>query len=114
MITEEEKRMAVNLAMKIDTGEISPITVLITFENCPTAANEIIEFWLSFNDLTKSVAEYLAIEKSRMYLENCYEMEFDKCSKMKQSLRLIVNGLKQICYGVKECIIGALKGIVKH
>lgn len=113
MITEEEKRMAINLAMKIDVGEISPVAVLVTFDNCPTAANEIIDFWLSFNEFTKSVAEYLAIEKSRMYLENCYEKEFDKCSIMKHNLRLILNGLKQILFGVKECIIGALKNIVE-
>ena len=113
MITEEEKRMAINLAMKIDVGEISPVAVLVTFENCPTAANEIIEFWLSFNDLTKSVAAYLATEKARMHLENCYEIEVKECSKTKQNLRLIANGLKQICYGVKECITGVLKDIVE-
>lgn len=110
MITEEEKRMLVTLAMKIDLGIIPEWAVVEIFDNDIETANQIMDFWLSFNDMTKDVAERVGYEKCRKHLEKCYRKDF-RCSRMKQSLQLILNGLKQILYGVKECIIGAFQNL---
>lgn len=104
-ITEDEKRMAVDLAMKIDIGEVPISLVIETFDRCPMSAAVIMDFWLNFNDMTKSVAEQVGYEKCRKHLENCYEKGNKKWTN--KNLKVIVNGLKLIYFGVKECLIGA-------
>jgi len=110
MITEEEKRMLVTLAMRIDIGEMPAFIVVEVFDKNPVSAAEIINFWYEFNDMTRRVADYVGYEKCRKHLEKCYRKGY-RCSKMKQSLQLIRNGLKQILYGVKECIVGAFQNL---
>lgn len=111
MITEEEKREAVKLAMKIDVGAVSPFIVVEIFDRCPDAAAEIMRFWLGFNDMTREVAELIGIERCRKHLESCYRKDFE-CLK-NQNLKPIQNGLKQALYGAKAYIIGVLKDIVE-
>lgn len=112
MITEEKKRLLVILAMRIDIGEMPASIVIEVFDKNPISAAEIIDFWYEFNDMTRRVADYVGYEKCRMYLEKCYRKDY-RCSRMTQSLKLIVNGLKQIWYGVKECIIGAFQDTIQ-
>lgn len=74
MLNEEQKRNAVALAMKIETGEIAPGTVLKVFEDFPNLAKNLIEFWLGFNEMTVNVVEILTIDKCREFLERCYKL----------------------------------------
>lgn len=96
MLTENEKRMVVNLAMKIDIGEIPLYAVVHVFDECPLSAHQITQFWMNFNDMTKSVAERVATEKARLHLEKCYLKKDAKrsllCS-MKVLWNAITNGL---------------------
>lgn len=112
MITEDEKRMAINLAMKIDVGEITVNEVIKAFDKYPLSASVIMEFWCTFNEMTQQVAEKVGWERCRRHLEKCYKGNA-KCLIMKQNLRVILNGLKQIWYGVKGCIIGAFQDFIQ-
>ena len=100
MITEEDKRMVVNLAMRIDCGIIPLWAVVETFDTEIEAAREIMKFWNGFNDMTKSVAERVGYEKCREHLENCYRKE-NKCL-MKKIWNAITNGLMTSLFGAAE------------
>ena len=113
MITEEEKRMLVTLAMRIDIGEMPAFIVVEVFDKNPISAAQIIDFWYEFNDMTRRVADYVGYEKCRKHLEKCYKIRNGKCLRMKQNLTVIANGLKQILYGVKECIIGVFQDFIQ-
>lgn len=69
MLTKEQKAIAINLAMSIDSGEISLKTVLDELETSNEKAGweHIIAFWLKCNDMTKSVVD-------RLYLEKLYRL----------------------------------------
>lgn len=112
MITEEKKREYLQLAKLIDAGAIPIPLILRDFEEHQEMAAEIVNFWLTFDEFTQKVVHCLATEKARIYLENCYRKDYE-CSRMKQNLLNIANGLKQICYGAKGCITGALKILIK-
>lgn len=109
MLTESEKRMAVNLEMKIDIGEIALPAVVYIFDECPLSAIQITQFWMNFNDMTKSVAERVATEKIRYHLEKCYTKQDAKrnllCS-MKILWNATLNGLNKSLFGVRECTTG--------
>ena len=113
MITKEKMREYLQIAVLIDAGAIPVPLILEDFQENQERAAEMVNFWLTFDEFTQKVVHYLATEKARIYLENCYRKDYE-CSRMKQSLKLIQNGLKQILYGVGECITGLLKGIVNH
>lgn len=114
MLTENEKRMAVNLAMKIDIGEIPLPAVVYIFDECPLSAHQITNFWMNFNDMTKSVAQKVATEKTRYHLEKCYTKQDAKrsllCS-MKVLWNATLNGLNKSLFGVEECITGVKQHI---
>lgn len=108
MLTENEKRMAVNLAMKIDIGEIPLPAVVYIFDECPLSAYQITNFWMEFNDMTKSVAISVATEKARYHLEKCYLKDEKRsllCS-MKILWNATLNGLNKSLFGVRECTTG--------
>lgn len=97
-ITEEEKRMAINLAMKIDIGEVTLSEVIFAFDKFPLSARAIMAFWMSFNEMTKEVAERVGYEKCREHLEKCYKKE----SKWHQ--KTIFYGLTRIILKLRKII----------
>ena len=111
MLTDVQKKMYYELAIQINKGQHTPQRVFEAFEEFPDEASKIVNFWLTNDAFTQGVVHYLAIEKLRIQFEKCYRKEIDKCTLMKHNLRLILNGLKQILYGVKECIIGAFQNL---
>lgn len=107
MLTDAQMKIYYELAIQINKGQHKPVKVFEAFEEFPDEASEIVNFWLQFNELTQSVVHYLAIEKCRLLYERCYRKEIDKWTLTKHNLRLILNGLKQSLFGVKECLTGA-------
>lgn len=107
MLTDEQKRAYITLAQQIYTKEHTPERVFAAFQEYPDEASEIINFWMTYNDFTQTVVHYLAIEKYRILYEKCYRKEIDKWTLTKHNLRLILNGLKQILFGVRESLTGA-------
>lgn len=93
MITEEEKRLLVNLAMKIDVGIVPVWAVVAKFDEDYKTACEIMKFWGEFNDMTRQVAERVGFEKCRQHLDNCYEKE------------LTIWHWKTISYGLTRMIL---------
>ena len=112
MLTNEKMKEYLQIAVLIDSGAIPVPLLLEDFQQNQERAAEMVNFWLTFDEFTQKVANYIAIEKCKIYLENCYRKDF-KCSTMKQNLLNIANGLKQILFGVKGCLIGALKTLIK-
>ena len=112
MITREEGEY-LYIAQLINEKKISVQQILKYFEAEPDKSASMVNFWLTYNPFTQSVVHYLAIEKLRIKFEKCYQIEGKQCIR-KQSLKLIANGLKQIWYGVKECIIGAFQDIIQN
>jgi hypothetical protein len=107
MLTDEQKRAYITLAQQIYEGKHNPQMVFAAFQEYPDEASEIVNFWLQYNDFTQIVVHYLAIEKYRILCEKCYRKEIDKWTLTKHNLRLILNGLKQTLFGVRDSIIGA-------
>jgi len=98
MITEQQKREYITLAQQIYEGKHTPIRVLQAFELHPNEAAVIINFWMTYNDFTQSIVDYLAIEKLRIKFENNYKKELPKWHQ------------KTISYGL-TCLKSKLKKI---
>ena len=106
MLTEEQIKIYYKLAVEIKNKEHKPEKIFKAFEIYPDEASEIVNFWLTFDEFTQSIVNYLAIEKRRILFEKCYRKEINKWTLMKRNMRLIVNGLKTSLYGVRECLTG--------
>lgn len=76
MLTAEQQRTAVNLAMQVECGTADFDLVLDKFEKYPNLALNIITFWFGFNDMTKSALNTLVMYKSKKYLERCLRQDW--------------------------------------
>lgn len=71
MLTIEQQRTAVTLAMQVETGEADFEQILEKFKKYPNLATNIITFWFGFNEMTKNALQMLILYKSKKHLENC-------------------------------------------
>lgn len=74
MLTYEQQKEAVNLAMKIETGTIDMDNVLDVFKDNPDLALNVVDFWWSFNKMTRNAINLLTYHKCRRHLEKCLEV----------------------------------------
>lgn len=74
MLTVEQQKEAVNLAMKIETGTIDMDNVLDVFKNNRQLAFDVVSFWWSFNKMTRNAIDILSYHKCRQHLEKCLEV----------------------------------------
>lgn len=74
-LTDEQKREAINLAMGVECGVIEAADVLDAFEANPDIGKKVLKFWFAFNDMTRSAIQVLLIERCKMHLERCWEID---------------------------------------
>lgn len=70
-LNKEQKAIAINLAMKVECGEVHPRKVLQTFDIDQHVAQGIIKFWYDCNDMTRRALQIVVSEKCREHLEKC-------------------------------------------
>ena len=75
MLTHEQAKEAVNLAMKIETGCIDFDHLLDVLAKQPQMTEDLITFWMQFNTMTRSAIKVLVYEKCRRHLEKCFVKE---------------------------------------
>jgi hypothetical protein len=93
MISEKKKREYYALAKQIKEGIHTPQKVFEAFERHPDEASEIVNFWLTHDEFTQNVVNFLAIEKLRIKFERCYKKE------------LPIWDLRTIFYGLTRIIL---------
>lgn len=103
MISEEKKREYLQIAVLINNGAIPVPVILEDFQEHQERATEMINFWLTFDEFTQKVVNYLAIEKLRISFEKCYRKEVNIWTLTMHNLKVILNGLKQSLFGEREC-----------
>lgn len=106
MLTDDEKTYY-QLAKEIAEGKHTLYAVFEAFSKHPDLSAKIVDFWMRCDEFTQAVVHYLAVEKARLHMEVAYGKEVDKWTLRKHNLRIMLNGLKQIYYGVWECLTGA-------
>lgn len=74
MLTAEQMREAVTLAMKIEIGDINYNYVLDTLRCNPSLATDLVYFWMTFNSMTRNAVQTLVTEKCRLHLEACWSL----------------------------------------
>ena len=77
MLTYEQQKDAVALAMQIENGTIDLQDVLQTFQDNPNLANNLVYFWWSFNSMTRRAIDILIYQRYRMHLENCLKVNYE-------------------------------------
>lgn len=97
MLTEQQKREYYTLAEQIFKGIHPPVRVFEAFELAPEEAATIVDFWMRCDEFTQSVAHYLAIEKTRIFLEKTYKKELPKWHR-----RTISYGLTRIILKLRK------------
>lgn len=98
VISPEDQRILVNIAMLIDIGEYSEYEAIKNLDKSQIASEYITLFWMRFNDMTRSVAERLALTKAKMHLEKCYKKKYKKYSlftQFKNIIRGYLNGIRR-------------------
>lgn len=75
MLTIDQMREAVNLAMKIETGTIDCSCVLDVLRSNPYFANDLVYFWITFDEMTRNAFQTLVYEGCRQHCEKCLQME---------------------------------------
>lgn len=73
-LTKEQKATAINLAVMVECGHITPKKVLQAFQQDLTVAKAILAFWNEFNPMTKNVLNIVKMENGRQYLKACYQL----------------------------------------
>ena len=76
MLTSEQQRTAVNLAMQVETGTADFEEILKRFEEYPNLATNIITFWFGFNEMTRNALNTLVTYKCRKHLESCLRQDW--------------------------------------
>ncbi len=71
-LSEDEKRIAVNFAMRVDIGLTSIKKARECLNGNPLERKMIMDFWKKFNPMTHSVARRIELEENREKLEVCY------------------------------------------
>lgn len=74
MLTYEQQKEAVTLAMQIETGTADLDKILNDFQTYPNLANNLVHFWWFFNDMTRNAIAILVDYKSRKHLERCLKV----------------------------------------
>lgn len=74
-LTDEQKAMAINLALGLECGVYSMDAVLRVFFDNKEMAEKIAYFWLNFNDVTKGVLDSMVLYRQQLHLENCYRRQ---------------------------------------
>ena len=103
MISNEKMREYLQIAVLINSGAIPVPVILEDFQEHQERATEMINFWLTFDEFTQKVVNYLAIEKLRISFEKCYRKEVNIWTLTMHNLKVILNGLKQSLFGEREC-----------
>ena len=73
LFDDDMTAMAINIAMKIETGTIDYDYVIDVLGTMPDS-EFVILFWQNFNDMTRNALNLLYTYAARKYLENCWEI----------------------------------------
>lgn len=75
MLTYDEQKEAVNLAMQIETGTVDYLEVCKKFAKDKQKALDIVAFWFAFNAMTQNALNLLCYFKKRYDLGKCFNLE---------------------------------------
>ena len=74
-LNDEERAIAINLAMKLECGLIEPKKVLDTFKIDSEVAEAIIKFWYEFNPMTRRALNLVVYERCRLHIKKCMQIK---------------------------------------
>lgn len=78
-LTNTQKAIALNVAMLLECGIISAERVVEIFKRNKNNAQLIMQFWLTFDDMTRRALDIVRCELTREFLEDCYELHATDC-----------------------------------
>jgi hypothetical protein len=75
MLSYEQQKEAVNMAMQIETGTADLDYILNRIASNHVYGVNLLEFWMNFNQMTRNAIKQLTYHKCRLHLEKCMEKD---------------------------------------
>lgn len=70
-LSNNQKALALNLAMVVECGVVAPKEVVRLFRQDLALAEKITYFWATFNKTTRAALDIVSIELAREHFELC-------------------------------------------
>jgi hypothetical protein len=75
MLTYNQQKEAINLAMQIECGTADFDYILDKMHNNQLYGINLLDFWMNFNRMTRNAIKELTYYKCRKHLEKCLEVQ---------------------------------------